>query len=168
MVAASGGPYNLTISSGLGGSSIIVPIIKAGDTLLSGNLFFNIYVDGSGNVTSDSFIINASNANGIYEIFSDGTMICRTVGTGINVIASSSAANQFGSTSGTIYYGQTTWTYPYVFLSGIAVSAATNTTGDASAVRVGPYGSSTCNIIVWDKTLNDAVVVQALAIGKWK
>ena len=58
LVASAAGPFALTISTPAGGSSVIVPILKNGDTLLSGNLFFSVYVDPSGNVTSDSFSVS--------------------------------------------------------------------------------------------------------------
>jgi len=78
LVAGSGGPYTLTITTG-SGDSVWVPISATGNTLystsgVSNNLMFNIYVDSSGNVTSDDWQISGSNSNGSFIQFSDGTM----------------------------------------------------------------------------------------------
>lgn len=75
LVASSGGPYTLTLSTGVAGkTTVLVPICNTGDTLLSGNLLFNVYVDALGNVTSDAWTVSGSNSNGTYIKFSDGTM----------------------------------------------------------------------------------------------
>jgi len=52
LVAGSGGPYTLTITTGLG-TSVGVPIIENGLTPTLRNLLFSIYVDSLGNVSSD-------------------------------------------------------------------------------------------------------------------
>ena len=55
LVASSGGPYTLIITTG-SGSSVYVPISANGDALHTpgSNLLFNIYIDSIGNVTADS------------------------------------------------------------------------------------------------------------------
>jgi hypothetical protein len=75
LVASSGGPYNLTIlSQKKNTSTVLVPIIENGDTILSGNLFFWVYVDSSGNVTSAQWQVDASNSStGNYIQKSDGS-----------------------------------------------------------------------------------------------
>ncbi len=78
LVAGSGGPYTLTITTG-SGNSVWVPISATGNTLystsgVSNNLMFNIYVDSSGNVTSDDWQISGSNSYGSFVQFADGTM----------------------------------------------------------------------------------------------
>jgi len=83
LVAGSGGPYTLTITTG-SGNSVWVPISATGNTLystsgVSNNLMFNIYVDSSGNVTSDDWQISGSNSNGSFVQFADGTMECRAL-----------------------------------------------------------------------------------------
>ena len=77
LVASSGGPYTLTIKTATGTSVVYVPIIKSGDTLLSGNLLFDVYVDASGNVTSDAWEISASGTYGNYAQKNNGEMTCR-------------------------------------------------------------------------------------------
>jgi hypothetical protein len=52
LVASSGGPYTLTITTG-SGNSVYIPIAAQGSLILSSSLLFNIYVDSSGNVTSN-------------------------------------------------------------------------------------------------------------------
>lgn len=77
LVASSGGPFVLTLTTGKSGtSSVYVPIAANGDTLQSPSLLFNIYVDSAGNVASDSFSVDGSNSNGSWIKYSDGTMIC--------------------------------------------------------------------------------------------
>jgi hypothetical protein len=75
LVAASGGPYTLTIQSGsIPGSTVKVPISAFGNTIASGNLLFDIYVDSNSNVTAKDFQVSGSNSNGSYVQFADGTM----------------------------------------------------------------------------------------------
>lgn len=75
LTASSGGPFTLTITTGAGGSStVLVPVSASGDTIASGPLLFDIYVDSSGNVSSKDWTLSGSNANGTYSKFSDGTM----------------------------------------------------------------------------------------------
>jgi hypothetical protein len=107
LVAASGGPYVLTITSG-SGSVVQVPIIKNGDTLLSGNLFFWVYVDASGNVTSDAWSVKGSNTNGAYEESMDGS--ATLTGSGSTTITPS----VYG-----VYYGITWVITPPIILSTI-------------------------------------------------
>ena len=78
LVAASGGPYTLTIQSGsTPGSTVKVPISAFGNTIASGNLLFDIYVDSNSNVTAKDFQVSGSNSNGSFVQFADRTMECR-------------------------------------------------------------------------------------------
>ena len=75
LVAASGGPYTLTIQSGSTPvSTVKVPISAFGNTIASGNLLFDIYVDSNSNVTAKDFQVSGSNSKGSYIQFDDGTM----------------------------------------------------------------------------------------------
>jgi hypothetical protein len=77
LVAASGGPWTLTLGTG-SGATVVVPIIQAGDTLLSGDLLFSVYVDASGNVRDDFWqIVASAAAGGTYYKQSDGTMMAQ-------------------------------------------------------------------------------------------
>ena len=101
LVAGSGGPYTLTITTG-SGNSVWVPISATGNTLystsgVSNNLMFNIYVDSSGNVTSDDWQISGSNSNGRFVQFADGTML------GMGQYTTSGSA--------------VSWTFPVAFIS---------------------------------------------------
>ena len=76
LVATSGGPFTLTLNTSKNAASVVVPIGAYGNTISSGNLFFNVYVDASGNVTTDAWEISGSNSNGSYEQRSNGNMTC--------------------------------------------------------------------------------------------
>ncbi len=71
LVASAGGPFTLTITTGVG-DVVYVPIAAFGDTILSGDLLFDIYVDSSGNVISKDWEISGSNANGSYRLNMNG------------------------------------------------------------------------------------------------
>ena len=75
--ASAGGPFTLTLSTGVAGkSSVTVPIAASGDTITSTDLLFDVYVDGAGNLSSKAWEISGSNANGSWIKFDDGTMEC--------------------------------------------------------------------------------------------
>jgi len=115
LVSASGGPYTLTIKTA-SGTVVYVPIIKNGDTLLSGALQFNTYVDASGNVTSDAWEIEGSNSDGDYCLANTGRMFCESV------LASRTAA--VTTLWGSVYVESAyiTWTFPRVPFSVLAIS----------------------------------------------
>ena len=75
LVASVAGSYSLTLR-GTGATSVMIPLSLPGDTISSGNLLFDIYVDSNGNVTSKEWTIAGSNTNGNYIKFADGTMEC--------------------------------------------------------------------------------------------
>jgi hypothetical protein len=113
LIAASGGPYTLTIKTPKFGSSIYVPIIKNGDTLLSGSLQFDVYVDASGNVSSESWNIAASNGLGVYEKYADRRM--HASGVTAALITSSAIGNIYYIGAGVIFPSAfTTVRYPVI------------------------------------------------------
>src|ERR1041385_2490382 len=66
LVASSGGPWTLTITTG-SGTSILVPISAAGDIIDNGmDLIFDLYIDASKNLSSKGWSISAHNALGYY------------------------------------------------------------------------------------------------------
>jgi hypothetical protein len=71
LVASAGGPFTLTITTG-SGDVVYVPIAAFGDTILSGDLLFDVYVDSSGNVISKDWVISGSNTNGAYDLVMNG------------------------------------------------------------------------------------------------
>lgn len=73
LVASAGGPFTLTISTGLGTDSL-VHISANGDTITSGDLMFDIHIDDSGNIATKSWEISGSNANGKYRKAHTGEM----------------------------------------------------------------------------------------------
>jgi hypothetical protein len=77
-VASAGGPFVLTFTTNkTNTTNVIIPISPFGDTITSGNLLFDIYVDNLGNVTSKYWEISGYNANGTYVKCSNGTMLMR-------------------------------------------------------------------------------------------
>lgn len=73
MKASSGGPYIVTLTTGTANSTtVVLPIAKSGDTLLSGALFLPIYVDAAGNVTSGDWSVSGSNSNGTWVKYANG------------------------------------------------------------------------------------------------
>jgi hypothetical protein len=112
LVAASGGPYNLTLTTGASGATnYIISISPYGDTILSGDLLFDIYVSSSGNVAGYSWSVSGSNSYGTYIKFGDGTLRCK-----IKIIPSwgsiTSVTGRF-DTSGTTYYRTARLSLPY-------------------------------------------------------
>lgn len=73
LVASVGGPFILTLTTGVG-TDLQVPIAAAGDTITSGDLLFRVNIDSLGNLSSESWSITGSNANGEYQLSWDGTM----------------------------------------------------------------------------------------------
>ena len=71
LVASAGGPFTLTITTG-SGDVVYVPIAAFGDTILSGDLLFDVYVDSSGNVESKDWEIEGSNVRGTYRSYPGG------------------------------------------------------------------------------------------------
>jgi hypothetical protein len=68
----------VTLTTGVAGKqTVAVPIIKSTDTLLSGILQFDIFVDTVGNVSSGQWQVSGFNSNGSFIQQADGTMICR-------------------------------------------------------------------------------------------
>jgi len=60
LVASSGGPYTLTLTTGVSGKeTVIVPIASVYYSITSNSLRFGVYIDSEGNVTSDDFSISA-------------------------------------------------------------------------------------------------------------
>jgi hypothetical protein len=124
--AQSGGPYQLTIKTTTAGSStVVIPIGASTDTILSGALLFDIYVDSSGNVTSKDWSISGSNANGNYEYSSDGILTQRGVFPG-------------GTTSG----GGPWTTSPFFYLGSVTLPISFLDTSYSLAIIIGE-GSST-------------------------
>jgi hypothetical protein len=73
LVASAGGPFILTLTTGVG-TVVEVPIAAFGDTITSGDLLFDVYVDSSGNLIAKDWGISGNNSNGRYQIGSDGSL----------------------------------------------------------------------------------------------
>ena len=53
---------------------MVVPISASGDTITSGPLLFDVYVDADGNVSTKGWEISGSNTNGTYVESSGGSL----------------------------------------------------------------------------------------------
>lgn len=72
LIASSGGPFSLTITT-WSGSIITVPIAASTDTIINGDLLFNVQIDDIGNLTSDDWWVSGSDSVGPYLKIPDGT-----------------------------------------------------------------------------------------------
>ena len=164
LVAGSGGPYTLTITTG-SGNSVWVPISATGNTLystsgVSNNLMFNIYVDSSGNVTSDDWQISGSNSNGSFVQFADGTMIVM----GFQSITTS-------PTYGSVWWYN--WTSPSGAMAAGFISPPMVTTSFIAGGSIGgsfvySLTGSSISVGVFTSNLNEAYIVEYTAIGRWR
>ena len=160
-VASSGGPYTVTLTTGMG-ATVVVPIAASGDTVYSNPLVFMLYVDSSGNVIDGPWKISGGNTNGSYIMFDDGTMECREFGTsGVAVISTG---------YGAYYYSTVTWTFPSVFSAAPYVygQAYTDAAGAFSMIIDVP-STTTVNLRLLRYYTTSAVwSCQIRAIGRWK
>jgi hypothetical protein len=163
LVAYSGGPYTLIITTGVSGkTTVLVPICKNGDTLLSGSLLFNIYVDTTGNVTSDAWSILASNARGSYSALSNGEMEAR-------IRAVSEANGSAGAGAPCPYYGLKTWGFPAVFNTIDYVDSVPSTSPGPDCIGgyVQSVNQASAQLIVY-QSANSAIYILGYAKGRWR
>jgi len=158
--AGTGGPWLLTITAGLGGTNIIVPISASGDTISSGDLLFDISVDVSGNVSSKAWTISGSNANGTYIKSSDGTMNQES-----NNIVQVTTSNVFGAV---FFSGSPGFTFPSPFIAIPEISpSVTNVSGLCWAGQIFP-ASSSMNFYVIGGSIASVATCSYEAIGRWR
>ena len=72
-------------------------------------------------VPTGAVIERGSNANGEYVRFADGTQIC--IFSFAQISGATASTNSFGSTSGSMYMHDYTWTYPAAFIARPTVSS---------------------------------------------
>lgn len=72
LIPTAGGPFSLTITTG-SGSVVTVPIAASTDTIISGDLLFNVQIDDIGNVISNNWWVSGSDSIGPYLKIPDGT-----------------------------------------------------------------------------------------------
>jgi hypothetical protein len=165
LVASSGGPYTLTIQSGsTPGSTVKVPISAFGNTIASGNLLFDIYVDSNSNVTAKDFQISGSNTNGTYVQQADGTMIC--------MFTNSVASTITGGPSGGLYYTtpSVTLTFPVPFIAVPVVSPSVKR-GASTALTFGEVDMgttiNTVPMVVLSTSNAGSAYLAYVAFGRW-
>jgi hypothetical protein len=158
LVSASGGPYTLTIKTA-SGAVVYVPIIKNGDTLLSGPLQFDVYVDASGNVSSEYWEVSGSNSLGTYVENSYGRgLLTETV----SVTTGSSAIwNNF-------YEGNASFNLPLTYASLLAVSATAVNMGSAMMINYNSIGPSAGSIKVSTSNGSAAYTVLCSQTIRWR
>ena len=85
--ASAGGPFTLTISTGVvGKTTVVVPIAKSTDTIDSGPLLFDVEVDAVGNLTSKGWTpLSGHNSDGSYVMFANGTLIQNVIKAAANI-----------------------------------------------------------------------------------
>ena len=145
LVAASGGPWTLTLGTG-SGTTVVVPIAAAGDTLLSGALLFNVYVDGSGNVTSDFFEVQGGNSSGQWIKSSTGKL------------------DQYSNTGAFVSTGVSSFSFPVAFIGGtVTVTCSNYPTGSHAIAEAWAQNLST--LYCYALSGNN---VEWHAIGRWR
>ena len=162
-VASSGGPYTVTLTTGTG-ATVVVPIVASGDTVYSNPLVFMLYIDGSGNVIDGPWKISGSNTNGFYIMSDDGTMECWYV--------SSNLLTTNGGSAPPIYYNNTSFTFPILFVGNLPVVTPMRQ-GGANAFSWGAENNgspslSVTGIFYCSIGPNTTLYPGYRAIGRWK
>lgn len=158
--ASSGGPFVVTAkTSAAGQPTVQIPISPAADTMKDTLLELHLHVTSAGAVTSPGFVISGQNTNGSYIKFGDGTMICRSVATPVQVAAAS---------GGYIV----TWTFPALFANtGVTAHYTLAPSNTVSGVILGPLagiGASQAAWYVINGSTPQTFNFYCTAIGPWK
>jgi hypothetical protein len=156
----------LTITTGVDGKeTVAIPIPGSGDTIISPSLMFNLYIDSTGNVYSDNFIVSGSNSNGSWIKFADGTMECWHRTTKTYAITTLLDGH---------YYNNDAWTLPAQFLSSTSYSAFAGARYSGKVLVVGVYPeidtASMANFFLSANAscASGTVYLTYHAIGRWK
>ena len=161
--ASSGGPFTVTFTTGVAGKqTVAVPVNLATDTLTSGILQFDIFVDSVGNVSSSFWTVAGSNSNGSWIKFADGTMEIR-----VNVATPTfTALAQAVTVNFPVAFIDTAYTpnavldhewsgVAYLFIN-FAKSVTTSSSNVVMSMVSYPGGTVSANIIYFT------------AVGRWK
>jgi hypothetical protein len=168
LVAASGGPFALTLTTGVGGTtSVLVPISASGDTITSGDLIFDVYVDAAGNVISKAWTISGSNAKGSYQKVSDGTMNQRGTMTVTTDTLDAASANWSGNTAGAYFFNGNypSFGFPVTFFAVPQIIGQAR--GYGISRGVGPT-VSLINLAFVSGRNTEAGFIDWVAVGRWK
>lgn len=114
-----------------------------------------------------TFIVDkATNSNGTYIKYADGTMICR------HTVLLSSPYNQFTSVYGSIYHASSryTWTYPMEFIDTPEYVNASMIWGGIGGMPLNSKSPTNAQFWQWNAVQNSTATIYAnmIAIGKWK
>lgn len=142
-VAGSVSNLNLVQSGGLAGAFSAMPFVGNAPIVESG-----------------------SNAKGNWSKFADGTMICWTTLTSINV--NQQENNVFGSTSGISYYGFKSWEFPLAFISTPVVLTDVSFSVYVGLVSKTRDKTASGVTIAVSGAQYPSVSVDCFSIGRWK
>jgi hypothetical protein len=163
LMASSGGPFVLTLSTGVSGAKTIqVPIAASGDTILSGPLLFDITVDASGNVKSKAWEVSGSNPNGNYRLGSDGEASQR--GTSTQSFATNTVSGAiFSGVSGAV-------SLPRVFVDTAYKATVTNTSAIICVTTSAGITTGSFTFNTWFSTSVSASSrpYDWIAFGRWR
>jgi hypothetical protein len=106
-----------------------------------------------------------SNSNGGYVYTLSGVLICIH---NSSVTSSSSTSNYFGTTAGTVYYGDYTWTYPIATDRAYLIAPKIIPGSEANSVPAYYSATTTNTKIRAVNQSNTACAISMLAIGFWR
>ena len=163
-VALSGGPYIVTFTSGLANTATVkMPVMQAGNILLSGISQFDLYVDAQGNISSSNQPFSGTNSNGSYIQFADGTL--KEWGT-VSVVVDAALGQWY--TEGV----QVNFPSSYLSIATIIGSTKNGSGNQNRTVCLGEnYNgrtSSGCIFYVGSASNGDTVILNWELTGRWK
>lgn len=167
LVSSASSTTILTIQSNVSGTSVTVPIAPSGSTITSGPLFFNIYIDPQGNVTSSDFSILGTTSNGNFEYKQDGVLIQTNSFTQVNLAMTTALGNLFYNGG----IGVATFPVPFVDTTYSIIGSADNS-GLSNFEPLNRPSSKLTNQISWvvnsSASITATTYISWTANGKWK
>ena len=160
--ASSGGPYTVTLATGVG-SSLVISVPASGSTLYGTPTMLCIYVDSNGNVCSvGSIVESGSNTNGSWIKFADGAMECwgSTARTATSVLI---VATIYRSPAAVIAYPAAFIAVVYPQFNGSDDSLSNTWPGSTDTETV-----NGCNSYAWSSSATASTILRWHAIGRWK
>jgi len=134
LVSSAVGSFTLSLKVTGTTNQVIVPIASSTDTITSGDLLFDVYINSSGQIISKEWSISASNSIGNYVLYSDrvarqwGTITITTVTPSVPQGATLTFPKPFSANPFTVTNGRSTG--PGVALLGTSSTNETPTTVD--------------------------------------
>jgi hypothetical protein len=110
LVAASGGPYTLTLAASGGTSTIVIPIIVAGSMPFYQDLLFNVYVTAKGVIAQENvrnLFANSVTNNGFFRYYTSDNVATQYIHMKTNVPINTNYNDMFGIHFLGYSYGET-------------------------------------------------------------